>query len=138
MRKRTSALLVVGVLVLGGCSSNSSPAAPRRPPPAAPSPAPPRRPRAGAPRPSRSPSSFSSPEFAGWSPATVDSGRPVDQDWPRVGDRTAKGRQGMPEFVLNRRQALTGAAVAAGALGVGTKAAAATPGAETADPFLLG
>ena len=27
MRKRTSALLVVGVLVLGGCSSNSSPGA---------------------------------------------------------------------------------------------------------------
>ena len=47
----------------------------------------------------------------------------------------------MPEFVLNRRQALTGAAVAAGALVVGTGAASAAstgPVAETADPFLLG
>lgn len=44
----------------------------------------------------------------------------------------------MPEFVLNRRQALTGAALAAGALAVGTRSAAAAPVADTADPFLLG
>jgi alkaline phosphatase D len=45
----------------------------------------------------------------------------------------------MPEFVLNRRQALTGAAVAAGALVVGTPTAAAAPVVDdTADPFLLG
>jgi alkaline phosphatase D len=44
----------------------------------------------------------------------------------------------MPEFVLNRRQALTGAALAAGALVVGTGAAGATQEADTADPFLLG
>jgi alkaline phosphatase D len=41
--------------------------------------------------------------------------------------------------VLNRRQVLTGAAVAAGAAVVGAGSATATPpGAETAEPFLLG
>jgi alkaline phosphatase D len=54
------------------------------------------------------------------------------------GTATVKGRQGMPQFVLNRRQALTGAAVAAGALVVGTQPAAASPVDDTADPFLLG
>lgn len=50
----------------------------------------------------------------------------------------------MPEIVLNRRQALTGAAVAAGAVVLGSaspsgsSAAATPPAAETADPFLLG
>src|SRR6266545_4812628 len=41
--------------------------------------------------------------------------------------------------VLNRRQVLTGAAVAAGAAVVGAGSASATPpSAETAEPFLLG
>jgi alkaline phosphatase D len=46
----------------------------------------------------------------------------------------------MPEFVLNRRQALTGAAVAAGALVVagGPSVSAEPESAQTADPFLLG
>ncbi|HEV8560018.1 MAG TPA: alkaline phosphatase D family protein [Actinophytocola sp.] len=46
----------------------------------------------------------------------------------------------MPQFVLNRRQALTGAAAAAGALvvGTGSQAQAAPDGTGTADPFLLG
>jgi alkaline phosphatase D len=44
----------------------------------------------------------------------------------------------MPEFMLNRRQVLTGAAVVAGTVLTGTAAAAAPRPDDTAAPFLLG